>query len=76
MNAVHDHYGDMRRRVINNSPCPIKYCEADKPGMWLYGDLIFSRDGDRLLATFGDLTIELTEPRHVAELAWLAGSKS
>ncbi len=40
--------------------------------MWLYGDLIFSRDGHRLFATFGDLTIELTELSQVAELAWLA----
>ena len=66
-------YHDMRRRVINNSPCKIVYAET-RPPCFPYGDLIFARGNSEssVFVSFGELTVVLTEPWQVAELAELA----
>lgn len=56
-------YDDMRLRVLNARPCPIKVSFGEvRDCCWEYGTLFLSirHDGETCLATFGDLTIPVT----------------
>ena len=68
-------YQDMRLRVINASPCPVKAFlhRLGSPGCWPYGILFFSfdEDGEGAHATFGDLRVPVTAVQAI-ELILLA----
>lgn len=70
-------FQDMQHRIANsrqgNEPCEVQYWRR-KPGSWPYGILGITICDEYVLATFGDLTIEITNPARLAQL--LAGAAS
>lgn len=64
-------FQDMLRRVWNsrrgNEPCEVQYWKK-KPGSWPYGILGITICDEYVLATFGDLTIEIMRADKLAQL--------